>query len=85
MRSDKIKFRVVNGIPQDHSYTKFNTSKVFLRVTNEEKTAKMNFVASGDQVNSSVTFYMGVLAGKLMTQDIFDLNLIVELEVWEME
>lgn len=83
MRADKIKFRIINGIPESHSYARFNNNKVTIRVSNGKKIHQLRFENELSSLDLSVAYYIGVLSGQLLTDNIHTLNLEVEIEIWE--
>lgn len=83
MRADKTKFRIINGIPENHSYARFINNNVTVRVSNGKKIHQIRFDNELSSLDLSIAYYIGVLSGQLLTDNIQTLNLEVEIEIWE--
>lgn len=78
----ELKFKIINGIPENHSIDIYSRNKVYIKVTYKDKLAKMDFVCDRVSFGSSLLFYMGVLTGKLI-DDIHSANCSVLITIEE--
>ena len=66
----EAKFKIKNGIPENHEIFHYKNNKVYLEVVANGKLAKFNFESNGENITDSITFYIGVLTGWMITDDI---------------
>ncbi len=79
---NESKFKIINGIPENHSIDIYSHNKVYIKVIHKDKFAKMNFECESASFGSSLLFYMGVLTGKLI-DDIHSANCSVLITIEE--
>lgn len=79
-----IEFKIINGLPEDHSIDVFKNNKVHLQILHLTKWAEISCNIHANSFQSTICFLMGFLTGKIV-DDIKKADCNVKLTIEEID